>query len=118
MASDLSWSGPVDCAQSEQLLFEIERALGAPLAVTGRVHLQVHVTRTAPDARALLRVGTDGDAPASERSLAAPDCATLVDTLAVAITLALEAGKRGRPHDHRQPRAVGRFLRERSDIRS
>lgn len=91
MASDLSWSGPLDCAQSEQLLFEIERALGAPLALTGQVHLQVHVARTAPDARAVLRVRTDGAAPASERSLVAPDCAKLIDTLAVAITLAVEA---------------------------
>jgi hypothetical protein len=97
-ASDLSWSGPADCAHSEQLLFQVERALGAPLAVTGNVHLQVHVARTAPDARALLRIEDEAVDPAlSERSLVAPDCEKLVDTLAVAITLALEAAARPQP---------------------
>jgi hypothetical protein len=90
--SDLSWSGPADCAQSEQLMFQVERALGAPLADTGHVHLQVHVARSAPTARALLRIADDGVEPAiSERRLVAPDCEKLVDTLAVAIALAIEA---------------------------
>jgi hypothetical protein len=92
VASDLGWSGPADCAQSEQLLFQVEQALGAPLADTGQVHLQVHVARTTPTARALLRIEDEAAEPAlSERSLVAPDCEKLVDTLAVAITLALEA---------------------------
>lgn len=91
-ASDLGWSGPADCAQSEQLLFQVEQALGAPLADTGRVHLQVHVARTTPTARALLRIEDESAEPSlSQRSLVAPDCEKLVDTLAVAITLALEA---------------------------
>lgn len=94
-ASDLSWSGPPECRQSEQLSFQVERALGAPLAATGRVHLQVHVDRVSPDARALLRiasqVGDAGDAGVKERLLVAPDCMTLVDTLAIAIALAVEA---------------------------
>lgn len=91
-ASDLSWSGPAECARSEQLVFQVERALGAALADTGQVHLQVHVARTAPTARALLRIADDAADPAiSERRLVAPDCDKLVDTLAVAITLAIEA---------------------------
>jgi hypothetical protein len=91
-ASDLGWSGPADCAQSEQLLFQVEQALGAPLADTGDVHLQVHVARSTPTARALLRIEDEAAEPAvSERSLVAPDCEKLVDTLAVAITLALDA---------------------------
>jgi hypothetical protein len=91
-ASDLSWSGPADCARSEQLVFQVERALGAPLAETGHVHLQVHVARTAPTARALLRIADGSAEPAiSERRLTAPDCDKLVDTLAVAIALAIEA---------------------------
>jgi len=92
-ASELSWSGPPECHESEQLSFQVEQALGAPLAETGHVHLQVHVERVAPDARALLRIASD-DAPGArvkERLLVAPDCSTLVDTLAVAITLAVEA---------------------------
>jgi hypothetical protein len=91
-ASDLSWAGPAECARSEQLVFQVERALGAPLAETGQVHLQVHVARTVPTTRALLRIADDSaDPPISERRLVAPDCDKLVDTLAVAITLAIEA---------------------------
>lgn len=91
-ASDLSWSGSSGCAPSEQLVFEVERALGAPLADTGAVHLQVHVERLPRGARALLRVDEPSAEPAvSERSLVAPDCERLLDTLAVAITLAIEA---------------------------
>jgi hypothetical protein len=94
-ASDLSWSGPPECRESEQLLFQVERALGAALADSGRVHLQVHIERVVPDARALLRIASDdATAPTArlkERLLVAPDCATLVDTLAVAIALAVEA---------------------------
>jgi hypothetical protein len=91
-ASDLSWAGPAECARSEQLVFQVERALGAPLAETGQVHLQVHVARTVPTTRALLRIADESaDPPISERRLVAPDCDKLVDTLAVAITLAIEA---------------------------
>lgn len=80
-ASDLGWSGPADCAQSEQLLFQVEQALGTPLANTGDVHLQVHVARTTPTASALLRIEDETAEPAlSERSLVAPDCERLVDT--------------------------------------
>ncbi len=95
-ASDLSWSGPPACAQIEPLLFQIERALGAPLSESGHVHLQVHVTSLAPDARALLRIMDDSrEVALRERSLVAPDCDKLVDTLAVAITLAVEAASPG-----------------------
>lgn len=91
-ASDLSWSGPAECSRSEQLVFQVERALRASLAETGEVHLQVHVARASPTARALLRIADDAADPAiSERRLVAPDCDKLVDTLAVAITLAIEA---------------------------
>ena len=94
-ASDLSWSGPPECRESEQLFFQVQRAIGAPLADTGSLHLQVHIESVAPDARALLRIasGAAGSAGAGlkERLLVAPDCATLVDTLAVAIALAVEA---------------------------
>jgi hypothetical protein len=79
------------------VLFQVERALAAPLADTGRFRLQVHVERTPPDARAILRIAGDrvtggaGEVGVKQLLLVAPDCATLVDTLAVAIALALEA---------------------------
>jgi hypothetical protein len=94
-ASDLSWSGPPECRESEQLSFQVERALGAPLANTGHLHLQVHIARVSPDARALLRIAGEesgaANADLKERLLVASNCATLVDTLAVAIALAVEA---------------------------
>jgi hypothetical protein len=103
-ASDLSWAGPAECARSEQLVFQVERALGVPLAETGQVHLQVHVARTVPTTRALLRIADDSaDPPISERRLVAPDCDKLVDTLAVAITLAIEAAA---PQPEIQPAPV------------
>lgn len=107
-ASDLSWSGPADCAQSEQLVFQVEQALGAPLSDIGKVHLQVHIARTTPTARALLRIEDEAAEPSlSQRSLVAPDCDKLVDTLAVAITLALEAtAPPGEPPPTREPLAA------------
>jgi hypothetical protein len=90
-ASDLHWSGGGACTEKEQLLFQVERALGAPLASVGHLQLQIQVERTTPDAKASLRVRNDvGDAEAKERSLVARDCSALVDTLAVAIALAVE----------------------------
>jgi len=93
-ASDLSWAGPPECRESEQLSFQVERALGAPLADTGHLHLQVHIARVSPDARALLRITSDeggaADAQLKERLLVAPNCATLVDTLAAVA----DAGRR------------------------
>lgn len=95
-ASELSWSGPVDCAEREQLLFQVEGALGASLASTGEVQLQVHVASSRPQARALLRVVAGGaESGISERWLMAPSCSSLVDTLAVAIALAIEAAAPG-----------------------
>lgn len=59
------------------------------------------MTRAAPTARALLRIADDAAAPAlSERRLVAPDCDKLVDTLAVAIALAIEAAA---PETHEAP---------------
>lgn len=91
-ASDLSWSGPPGCAENDQLVFQIERALGAPLDDTGAVHLQVHIVRSGGMVRALLRVEDPTANPAvSERSLVAPDCERMLDTLTVAVALAIEA---------------------------
>lgn len=90
-ASDLHWSGSETCTDRGQLLFQVERALGTPLAQVGHLQLQIRVERTQPDAKALLRVSNAvGDVDARERSLVARDCAALIDTLAVAITLAVE----------------------------
>ena len=90
-ASELSWAGPADCDQREQLLFQVERALSVPLSEVAAFQFQVHVERTTPDARARLLVRTASESRASERVLVAPSCSKLVDTLAVAMALAVEA---------------------------
>ena len=91
LASDLSWAGPADCDEREQLLFQVERALGAPLSEVEAFDFQVHVERTRPDALARLVVHTSPEAHASERVLVAPDCSKLVSTLAVAMALTVAA---------------------------
>jgi hypothetical protein len=90
-ASEVTWHGPVSCQEREQLVFQVERALGAPLSETGRVHIQVLVERAVPDAKARLAITGETGAVSSERRLAAADCSELVEILAVAITLAVEA---------------------------
>lgn len=90
-ASELSWSGPADCDQRDQLVFQLERALSAPLAEVAEFQFQVHIERTTPDARARLLVRTSTEPGVSERVLVAPNCGKLVDTLTVAMALAVEA---------------------------
>jgi hypothetical protein len=93
-ASELSWSGPAECGQGEQLGFQLQQALGAPLEQVGHLQLQVHVEQLQPDARAVLRIAESTHSTSDgvkKRLLTAPDCAALVDTLAVAIALAVEA---------------------------
>jgi hypothetical protein len=93
-ASELSWDGPVECAGSEQLLFAVERALATPLAQAARLKFDVRVESSESIASARLRVTRlDAPAKAKERLLAAADCSRLIDTLAVAITLAIGASE-------------------------
>jgi hypothetical protein len=89
-ASELSWDGPADCAERERLLFEVERALGRPLSELGQLTFQVRIDTSKATRAARLNVrGPATGSTSEERVLVASDCATLVDTLAVAISLAL-----------------------------
>lgn len=97
-ASELSWQGPPECAAGEQLRFAVERALGVPLERASRLEFAVKAEVSSSVASARLRVVTpnavgaeaaDAAAVAKERVFVAPDCSKLVDTLAVAITLAI-----------------------------
>jgi hypothetical protein len=93
-ASELSWDGPTDCAAAEQLSFEVERALGTPLASTG--HLQFHVRVESAESTTSARLRVSSEVPgevSKERLLVASDCSKLVDTLAVAISLAIGASE-------------------------
>jgi hypothetical protein len=99
-ASELLWDGPPGCASSEALSFELERALGVPLASAGRLKFHVRVERSESMASARLEVSSldaSERAGAKQRLLVADDCSTLVDTLAVAIGLAIGASEMQRP---------------------
>jgi len=93
-ASELSWDGPSECAQAEQLLVLIEGALGMPLGRAGQLEFQVRVDRALAPARARARLSVTSPEPGAgvkQRVLVAASCAKLVDTLAVAISLILGA---------------------------
>jgi hypothetical protein len=104
LASEVSWAGPPDCAEREQLVFQVERALAAPLSEVASFQFQVHVERTSPDARARLLVRADAASRVNERLLVAPSCSRLVDTLAVAMALAMEAAAPPRGELERAPK--------------
>jgi hypothetical protein len=98
-ASELSWQGPPECAAGEPLRFAVERALGRPRERASRLDFEVRAEVSSSVASARLRVVTpasavgaepaDDAAVAKERVFVAPDCSKLVDTLAVAIALAI-----------------------------
>jgi hypothetical protein len=92
VASDVSWNGPAECAERDQLLFEVERAIGRPLTDTAPLEFSIRVERSSRSFTAWLS-STDRNTGerTRERVLAAADCARLVDTLAVAISLAIGA---------------------------
>jgi hypothetical protein len=103
-ASQLSWDGPPECAERDSLLFQVERALGAPLEPSGQLDFYVRVSQSASSASARLRVTSEppGGEP-SERLLVAAQCSKLVEMLAVAISLAIgEASADPAPTD-REP---------------
>lgn len=99
-ASELGWDAPSDCASRDALSFELERALGVPLERAGRLKFEVRVERSESMASARLEVTSlDGSerTRTKRRLLVAEDCSTLVDTLAVAIGLAIGASEMQRP---------------------
>jgi hypothetical protein len=100
-ASELSWEGPPGCASRDALSFELERALGVPLESAGRLKFHVRVERSKSMASARLEVSSlDAlEDRAKQRLLVADDCSTLVDTLAVAIGLAIGASEMQRSGD-------------------
>jgi len=88
-ASELSWEGPAACSERDQLAFQIEQALGTPLAKLADLQFLVQVERAEAPFVARLRVTRPGSEAARERVLSGHDCAKLVDTLTVAVALAL-----------------------------
>lgn len=90
MAAELGLSGPPTCRERDELAFRVERALGASLAEAPGLALDVTIEQRAKGYAARLVVRESPDAPASERSLEAADCARLLDALSVVIVLAID----------------------------
>jgi hypothetical protein len=89
-ASELSWEGAPGCADREPLLFELERALGKPLAEAGELTFHVSVESSGARVRARVRVDdAESGGAGDERVLEAASCPELTDTLAVALSLAI-----------------------------
>jgi len=90
-ASELTWEGPGACNERDQLSFQIEQALGAPLAKVADLQFAVRIERAEAPLVARLRVTRAGAEAPKERVLTGPNCDKLVDTLTVAVALALGA---------------------------
>jgi hypothetical protein len=111
-ASELSWEGAPGCPDREQLLFELERALGKPVSEAGE--LSFHVSVESSGARVVARVRVDAaeaGGAGDERVLEAASCAELTDTLAVALSLAIGRAESAEPEpslaaDAAQPEAL------------
>lgn len=114
-ASELLLDAPEGCANADELGFELRRGLGAPLEHVGRMRFQVRVDTSDAGASARLSVSSidEDGGPPKQRRLVAPDCAKLVETLALAISLALAAAEpetaappsptSPKPHEERAP---------------
>jgi hypothetical protein len=97
-AAELVVSGPVQCPDTAELAFRVERALGTPLVAAARLRLRVRFEAAGGAGyRAWLAVeSSDGAVPGSERELNARECGPLGDAVAVAIALALGVSEAGR----------------------
>jgi hypothetical protein len=90
-AADLLARGPVACPDAGELVFRLERRLGAPLVRSAPLSLRVvFEPPLAGGAHYTARLSVrDEHGTSSERVLSAPDCDGLGDAVAVAITLAI-----------------------------
>lgn len=90
-AAELSLQGPPACRDREELAFRVERALRSSLAAAPALLLDVAIEAHSSGLSATLRVREpEDDAAPSERTLEAPDCTRLLESLAVVIVLALD----------------------------
>lgn len=76
------------CGDAAELVHRVEQGMGSALSEAPPLHFDLAIAR---EGRAVVaRLGTQAEGSARrERRLAAPDCATLSETVAVAIALAL-----------------------------
>lgn len=90
MAAELELDAGAGCIDGGELAFQVERALGQPLAGVSDARFLVHVQPAKPGFRAELEISeSPGEAPRGFRSLAAATCEVLTQQVALAIALAL-----------------------------
>ncbi len=92
VAAELALDEPAACFTLDELSFRVERLLGQPLANAEAMQLSLRVDAEGTGFVARLEVGRPGVAERGVRSLRAASCATLVESLAIAIVVALADG--------------------------
>lgn len=89
-AAEIVLDAAAGCADEGELVFQVERALGRPLAEVSSARFVVHVQAAQAGFRAELEVGADAAAqPRGFRTLGASTCDALTQQVALAIALAL-----------------------------
>jgi hypothetical protein len=92
-AAELWIAAPSACPIGDELSFRTERALGKPLESAAAVRCTVHIVRDGAAFAARLEVEVLGSPqPSRARSLSAPSCEKLTETLAFAVSLAIASG--------------------------
>jgi hypothetical protein len=110
MAAELELDAGAGCIDGDELGFQVERALGQPLAGVSDARFLVHVQPAKQGFRAELEISeSPADAPRGFRSLAATTCEVLTQHVALAIALALgghgaEPPEASSPPAHPPPR--------------
>ncbi|HTV25373.1 MAG TPA: hypothetical protein VMG12_42050 [Polyangiaceae bacterium] len=87
-AASISVAEPSACGDTAEIVHAIERGVGAPLSEAAPLHFDLSIAREGRGVVARLFTASEPASPRVRR-LEAPDCATLAETVAVAIALAL-----------------------------
>lgn len=89
-AAELQVDGPRSCSRATELRSRVERALGRSLSELGEVSCRVHVVRDGGSYAARVELSSAAQTPAL-RSFSAKTCPKLMDTLELAVVLAMGA---------------------------
>lgn len=106
-AAELALQQPAACVTLDELSFRVERLLGQPLHDVEPMQLSVRVDAEGTGFVARLEVSRPNDAEHGVRSLRAASCAALVESLAIAVAVAI--GDAEQPHEPataQQPRTA------------
>lgn len=88
---EIQVDGPRSCSRAAELRTRVERALGRTLEQLGDVSCRVHVVRDGGSYAARVELSSTGRARTLQRSFSAKTCPKLMDTLELAVVLAVGA---------------------------